>query len=105
MAFPALPAVDPLCVTHVQRLKHPVQCPLAAWHDYQMNMIGHQAVREHVHPMFLSIFCQPFQIGRTIRIRKKHIFTAIATLRNVMRYPGTNDSRHPWHTENLAHPY
>jgi hypothetical protein len=36
---------------------------------------------------------------------QRPLFFVFATLRTVMRYAGTNDSRHPWHTENLAHPY
>jgi len=32
----------------------------------------------------------------------ENIFAAITTLRNVVWYSRTNDSRHPWHAVNLA---
>ena len=58
MTFPPFFSIDALCVTNMQRLKHSVKPFFCIGHENQMNMIGHQAIRQDIDLMFLTIFFQ-----------------------------------------------
>ena len=71
MAFPATRTIDSLGIAHVQRLEHPMQSINGGRNNHQMNMIGHQAIGEHIDTMLVSILPEPFEIGSAI---VQHLF-------------------------------
>ena len=70
VAFPATRTIDSLGIAHVQRLEHPMQSINGGRNNHQMNMIGHQAIGEHIDTMLVSILPEPFEgIGNSTALR------------------------------------
>ena len=55
-------------------------------------MVGHQAISQHFDLPFLAILAQPFQIDMPVLILKKDIFSAVASLGDMMGYIAENIS-------------
>jgi len=84
MAFPASRAIDTLGVAHVQRLEDTLQ-PTGAGRDCnQVDVVGHQAVGEHVNVEEVAVLPQPGQIGDTVFVTEEDVLAPIAALRNVV---------------------
>ena len=47
--------------------------------------------------MSCARFTHPFEIRNPILVREKHVFAPVATLRDMVRYTGGNDSGKPGH--------
>ena len=65
-------------------------------------MVGHQAIGEDFHLVFLGILLEPIQAGVAIFVHKKDVLAAISTLSDMVRYIGTHSSGKTWHGYNLV---
>lgn len=82
--LPTPRTVNPLGVTHMQRLEYPVQSVIGCRNGNQVNMVGHEAIGEYFNLKFLAIFMEPSEIRLTIFVRKENIFASITALRDVV---------------------
>jgi hypothetical protein len=55
-----------------------------------MDMIGHQAVTDHRHPVKFNVFPQRRQVGRSIRIAIQDEAPVISTLGQMVKWCGTS---------------
>ena len=67
------------------------------WHVHEMNVVRHQAVRECRQRMFGCVFQQELEISLTITVAEKDILAAVATLGDVMRNSGHDNSGYSRH--------
>ena len=65
-------------------------------------MVGHEAIRENMHLVFLGVVLQPSQIGVAIVIGKEHLLATIAPLGDVMGHAGADGSGETGHAQNLT---
>ena len=68
-------------------------------HGDQVNMVGHQTVREQIDVPSLRVLTQPREIGAT---SKEDALATIASLSNVMGHVGHDGPREPRHGSMLA---
>ena len=79
-------AVHALRMAHVQGPEHALQTIVAVGHRDQVDVIAHQAVGEHLHPMLAAILPQRVQIRIAVLIGEEHRFAPVAALGHVVRY-------------------
>ena len=97
MAYGRSHAIDALSVLAVYRLQGATHSVRTRRHDYQVDVIGHQAVREDTQAFASPIGVQQVQIGLWIAGNMEHAFAMIAPLRDMMwnaREDGSAVSRH-----------
>ena len=98
MALPPTRSINPLRIAHMQRLQHSLQPILRLWYSNNVYMVCHQAVRQNIYSVALTIRTQMFKVKMPVIIVEKHIFTTITTLGNVMRYTCKYRSSYSGHT-------
>ena len=55
-----------------------------AWNQYEMDVIGHQAIAEQGYVAALDVLSQQFEIGVTVRIAVEDESACVAALGNTM---------------------
>ncbi len=76
--------IDALGVAHVQWFQYKVQSIICSRNNYQVNMVGHEAIGEHFNLVFVAVLFEPRQVRSAVLICEKNVFTPITALGNVM---------------------
>lgn len=84
MARPIVTPVDKVRLLPVRLGEHVAQAVLVAWHDNEMDVIGHQAIGPDCGLRSLRACLDKRKIPRLITVLKKHRLAAVAALRDVM---------------------
>jgi len=92
MARPLSLPVEALGITHVQRFEGLLQPIVSGGDGDQMDVVRHQAIGQHFNLVLVGVFFEPSQVNPSIIIVKKHRFTPIAALGDVVRITGKNSS-------------
>ena len=86
MPLPAAVAVHALRMAHVQGPEHALQTIVALGHRDQVDVIAHQTVGEHLHPMLVAILPQRVQLRMAVLIGEERRFAPVAALCHMVRY-------------------
>ena len=70
---------------------------IIAGYSYDMNMIAHQAVSQHMQTEALRLTFEQFQVNLAIIISKENVLLIIAALDDMVRRLWYNYSSDPWH--------
>ena len=70
------------------------QCFLKRYR-HEMDMVGHEAPSEDVPPAACRCFCQKGEINPTVFVGSEDIQGGDATLNDVVRVSGNNDTQNP----------
>jgi hypothetical protein len=92
MSGPFALSVEALGKAHVQGLERLLQAIVGGRHGNQMNMVGHQAIGQHLNLMLVGVLFKPCQVNLSILIGEKDTLTSIAALRDVVGKAGKDGS-------------
>jgi len=70
-----------------------IQRVLPRGHRHEMDVVRHQAVSRHPHPVLLPPLTEQPQVRDTAPIHKEHVLAAIPPLRDMVRQPEYDDAR------------
>jgi len=70
-----------------------VQRVLPRGRRHEMDVVPHQAVSQHPHPVLLALLTQQPQVRDTVPIHKEHVLAVIPPLRDMMRQSRYDDAR------------
>ena len=90
------PAMEPVDVLRIDKMRPPhgqVQRVLPRGRRDEMDVVRHQAVSQHPHPVLLALLAQQPQVRDTVPIHKEHVVAVIPPLRDRMRQPRYDDAR------------
>ena len=71
-------------------------------HQYQMDMVGHQAVRQYANLVTIRVFAQMREVLTIIGAREKDLNAPIRPLGNMVRNAGKYVTGTAWHTSTLV---
>jgi len=78
-----------------------VQRVLPRGRRHEMDVVRHQAVSQHPHPVLLALCTQQAQVRDTVPIHKEHVLAVIPPLRDMVRQPRYDDARSSSHATRL----
>jgi hypothetical protein len=84
MPTPSLTEVDHARVTTVSLSDSPPQTIGRLRYRYQMDMIGHQAIRQDLDLEGVAPLCHELEIALVIFVTKERLLPAVSTLSDVM---------------------
>jgi len=90
-------AIKALSIGEVRATNSPGQRKLALRYDYQMHVMGHQAVAQYLEPALGGLVPQNLQIGDAVSVGQKDVLPIVPALGDVMSKAWNDDARDSGH--------
>ena len=102
VAGPISLAVDPLRESPVNPFQYGTKTFGRRRDHHQMNMIGHQAVRQHFDAFPIRVFTEQIQVPKRVARVKEHLLPMVAALRDVVGHGREDNAGAARHAPKIA---